>query len=259
MSLVNDALRKARNSGEGSLERAVASPDAPFLPEPPTWRRTAGLFTYVLAGGSIACVGAVVVIWLLLLRGDAMPAAVEAAPMQIAQVQSPKEMGSDPVSVGEPVPAATLPEPAAPQVTPGHGQGPESASEVISPPSKPAVPAPAVSPPAAPPVPAPTPAPRVVAVAPAPAAKARRTSPPVRAPVTSPVEPGSSYVGIVNVPGVTPLTLEAIIWSLHNPVALINGIAATPGTMLGDVRVMAIESRRVVVRHGGAKFYVRVP
>ncbi|MDP7348980.1 MAG: hypothetical protein QF735_12130, partial [Phycisphaeraceae bacterium] len=85
--------------------------------------------------------------------------------------------------------------------------------------------------------------------------------PTVAAPIRAPsgIDAQAVYVSTINIPGVTPIKLDAIIWSAENPVALINGTALTPNSVLGNIRVTAIESRRVTLEHAGVTFYLRLP
>ncbi len=85
------------------------------------------------------------------------------------------------------------------------------------------------------------------------------SEPPAPSAAKPAIAPGSVFLSSVDVPGNAPITLEAIIWSSHNPVALINGGTATPGAVVGEVQIRAIETRRVELRHKGVTFYVRLP
>ena len=70
---------------------------------------------------------------------------------------------------------------------------------------------------------------------------------------------GSTYLRRVTVPGISEIQLEAIVWSADNPMALINGDAVGPGTVIGNVRIEAIEPRRVLLRHKDITFFVLPP
>jgi len=73
------------------------------------------------------------------------------------------------------------------------------------------------------------------------------------------ISPGSIFLRKVDIPGITEIKVDAIIWSADNPVALINSNTVTPGAVLGNVRVVAIETRRVKLQHRNVVFYVRLP
>ena len=257
MSLVNDALRKARASNDRELERAVASPDAPFLTAPPTGRRSRHRWIGLGVGAAAVALGVVAVILSGADRTQAASAqvALGVAPAAgsiglhvLTELQQPSTTAGLPASgasePSEPVlrePPAPAPEPVTPApvktAAPVTAQKPAAVTPVA--PIVPAVAAPVAAPPS------------VAPVAAAPAAP-----PPVATPG---ILAGSSYVRHLEAPGVTTIHLEAIVWSKHNPIALVNGIAATPGTVIGNVLIEKIQTRRVRLRHKDVSFYVRLP
>ncbi len=232
MSLVNDALRKTRRSSDSQSGTAGAAGHSLIEPSiAPRGRRHAVAITIIAAGGFAT--GAVVLfIWLFAGdRGGPRQAGAAVGPglpqVLVAAAETKAPSTSAPPPQPEPVVPPKVPAPA-----------PTAAVET---PAPVAPPTDTVLPPQPPKVAAPQP---TVAAAP-------------RSP--SGIDPQAVYVSTINIPGATTIKLDAIIWSAENPVALINGTALMPNSVLGNVRVTAIESRRVTLEHAGVSFYLRLP
>ena len=111
---------------------------------------------------------------------------------------------------------------------------------------------------------------------PAPAKKSRETNPPAEAataprPAAAPAEaprakapaPESrpsaqpnSYAGAFQVPDGGKITLEGIVWSETNPIALINGKVLPPGGVVEEYTIVSIQPDRVELKGRGTTVFI---
>jgi hypothetical protein len=70
---------------------------------------------------------------------------------------------------------------------------------------------------------------------------------------------GKVYLQAIDLPDAPKVKLDGIMWSDKKPLALINGITAAPGDDLGEVKVVAIEPKRVKLAALGKEFFIRLP
>ena len=250
MSLVNEALRKRRRSNDSDSESTDGGDRTWIEPSIAPSRRRRAATIWIVAAGVVA-VGAAI-LYVLLFRADRggprqALAMVPPATQPFTQPAAGANVtpAQEPIADKEPV----LPPPAqsgqalnGQNVAPPKGVQDKTPTLTVAEPPAPVAPPPVTVRPPQPPQVV-TPQPTV-------------TLPP---PSPSGIEPQGVYVSRINFPGVTQIKLDAIIWSADNPVALMNGTAITPNTVLGNVRVTAIESRRVTLTHGGTSFYLRLP
>lgn len=224
MSLINDALRKARLEAarQDSSRRGVPLPTVPV-------RRSELSAAPVLRGLLVAA--------LLLLVGAALYVAGRysaglasrppADPDLVAAQPAPETAAPAPPPSSQPAPpqlaAPETPTPQAGSTTPP-AVTPEPPAEAIG------------SPPTLAAEPAPAPPPRQPTATPRPAASPR--------PRTEPAGP-AVFVSRAELPGDLTLELGGIAWSESRPFALINGTVLGPGDRIAGLTIVAIEPRQV--------------
>jgi hypothetical protein len=144
-----------------------------------------------------------------------------------------------------PSPARAIPAPAIPATAPPSVPTgiPDAAARVIAPASTP-VARPLVE---RAPQEAPTAAPRTAAHGPAKESEAPRS-----------LVDGKTYSGEVLLAGGAKITLDGIVYSDDNPVALINGLVLAPGTTIEGMTIARIEADRVVLEGRGVTISLAV-
>lgn len=76
---------------------------------------------------------------------------------------------------------------------------------------------------------------------------------------TAPLVPGRTYRQVLSVTDAPQLRLDGITWSLYARGAIINQTMLELGGELDDVYVIAIEPKRVLLRHQNREFYLAMP
>jgi hypothetical protein len=246
MSLISDALKKARQEAarQDSLRQGV--PYAVGAVDPPERRRALVPLLAGLAVGALAVGGVAGFVYF----ADREPARTEE--VQVAEVVPPVEVEELSESTPSPSPEVTAP-PVAPTVPPVLSEPP--AVVTAPPPTAPEAAAP-VPPPAAPP-----PQPEI-RIEPSfqPSAPQSGEAPPVQeqpAPA-APEPPGESrsFVEAVPVPGGGTLRLNGIAFSTASPVAVIDGKVVGPGEVVQGFTVVEIQQNRVKLEGHGETVYV---
>jgi hypothetical protein len=244
MSLISDALKKARQEAarQDSLHQGV--PYAVGAVEPPERRRALVPLLAGLAVGAVLAGGVAGFVYF----ADREPARTEE--IQVAEVAPPVEVEELPESL--PSPEVTAP-PVAPTVPPVFSEPP---AVVTAPPPTAPEEAASVPPPAAPP-----PQPEI-RIEPSfqPSAPQPGEAPPVQeqpAPA-APEPPGESrsFVEAVPVPGGGTLRLNGIAFSTVSPVAVIDGKVVGPGEVVQGFTVVEIQQNRVKLEGHGETVYV---
>ncbi|HEX3556778.1 MAG TPA: hypothetical protein VIA62_26445 [Thermoanaerobaculia bacterium] len=269
MSLISDALKKARQEAARQDALRPSLPYAVGTVDPPERRRP---YVPVLAGLGAGCVLAALVFGIVYLGGWG-PFARPAKPaVQVAEVSSPAATPAPaPVTAAPPPPvieekSRPVPPEPAPTPAPRAAKTPEVQLRPAPPvqaappvPEKPAVrPEPSPAPPIpaeearlAPP-PAPTPAPAPV---PTVAGPIRAPAPPAAADSTGLAE-GKAYVGEVPVPGGGVVKLNGIAYSPEHPIAVLDGRAVAPGEVIQGFTVVEIQADHVTLQGHGARVSV---
>ena len=67
---------------------------------------------------------------------------------------------------------------------------------------------------------------------------------------------GRTYVGEVSVPDAGKITLEGIVWSETNPIALVNGKVLPPGGVVEEFTIVSIQPDRVELKGRGITIYL---
>ena len=67
---------------------------------------------------------------------------------------------------------------------------------------------------------------------------------------------GRTYVGEVSVPDAGKITLEGIVWSETNPIALVNGKVLPPGGVVEEFAIVSIQPDRVELKGRGITIYL---
>lgn len=231
MSLINDALKRARQAQEGQSNPETQARHVPLEPVGRP-RRASSLPVWILPALILVCLaGGSVLLWLgwRAKHPTSTPSAGVTAPMTAAVVTTVKPVPPvvAPAVVAKPkvhVSTNLVTRPV-PMVPPPAEPAPEQAKSIATA---------AVPPPA--PEPAPTPAP--VSAAPL------VSVPAVPVPVPPPVEPV--------VPVVFPaLRLQGIFYRLSRPSVSINGKTCYVGDFVEGVKVARIQRESVVVELGG--------
>ncbi len=229
MSLINDALRKARREAAVRGER----PDAPEVVVILSPKRTLAERPGLLLALGVALVAAV------LLGGAAVWWAVRAPAAGNGGAEVPVAAGGD--AAPSPVPAAVSPAPPAAEQRrrEAHRAGSRPAGAVRGPRSRPPggtgppVPKPPV-PFSSPPTPSPRPA---VAAGPAPSG-------------------AREFVGEAHVGGVT-LVLDYLVYRPSDPFVQINGVELHQGWEISGYTVERIQTDRVILRGPAGKVVIR--
>jgi len=273
MSLVNDALKKARLEAarQDAARRGLPMPGAQLAASPRVGSRA-------LAG--IGVVAALVVVALLLfLAGRRFATVEDPPPTTIARaVESPAAEATaiDPTTtpavpiresaVPAPEPARSESEPTVPQHTQPAPEPPIEAAEI----REPAVTTPRPAPPstqAAPPATeTPTPAPAPAATRP----RERRAQADRRVRIVRPERPADdagdttstgepeTAVRVLELPGAIRLELGGIAWSEERPFALVNGRVVGPGDVVEKMAVVAITQRHVELQGEPGHYLLRL-
>ena len=84
------------------------------------------------------------------------------------------------------------------------------------------------------------------------------SSPPGSKPVSRGIAEGRTYLGEVDLPEGGKISLEGIVYSETNPVALINGKVVPPGAIVEEFAVIGIQPDRVELRKQGLTIFVKL-
>ena len=268
MSLISDALKKARQEAARQDALRPSLPYAVGTVDPPERRNLAML---LLAGLGAGCILAAVVFGSLYLGGWGPFARSPKPTVQVAETPSPAAI---------PVPAPVTAAPALPVI--------EEKSKTVSPepaptPVPPAAKAAEIQPKPAPVKPAPpvaeTPAarPEPRPAPPVSAEEARLAPPSISTPVSAPVPTvaapitapaptpaadsgglteGKAYVGEVPIPGGGVVKLNGIAYSPEHPIAVLDGRVVAPGEVVQGFTVVEIQADHVTLQGHGAKISV---
>jgi hypothetical protein len=263
MSLISDALKKARQEAARQDSLRQTLPYAVGTADPPAQRN---LYMPLLAGLGAGCVLAVVVFGILYLGGWGPFSRTRRGSVQVAETQTPAVVPRTAPSA-EPAPAPPVieerdqtapPIPAPPPVPPAPVREPkpvpvQTMPPVVETPAARTEPAPVtadearLAPPPVP-TPAPSPVPTVAA--------------PIRAPAPPPVasnggpEDGKSYVNEVPIPGGGVVKLNGIAYSPDHPIAVLDGRVVAPGEVVQGFTVLEIQADHVTLQGHGAKVSV---
>ena len=236
MSLISEALRRAREHAVRQGDASATPPPFPILPPPPRERprnlialsvATSLAVSLLVAGG----------LYLLLARPATAPSPAPAAPpakSAAAPREAPRDARSEP-----PDPSAS------PAKEAPHRE--VTATRPATTPAPATPPAPLAQRNAAAPVdpyPATTPA---MAQTPRPA--------PASAPAPPPTRDGDTKASGVQLPNGTRVTLDGIVWG-DAPIAMLNGRLMSAGERLGNLTLARIEQRRVTLLDDNGKTYV---
>jgi hypothetical protein len=263
MSLISDALKKARQEAARQDSLRQTLPYAVGTADPPAQRN---LYMPLLAGLGAGCVLAVVVFGILYLGGwgpfsrtrkDAVQIAETPSPATTPGTAFPAEPAPAPPVIEErsqPAPSIPAPTPVAPapeqEPRPKPVQTVPPVAETPLPRSQPA-PVPEQEARLAPP-PVPTPAPSPV---PTVATPIRAPAPPPAASNGGP-EDGKAYVNEVPVPGGGVVKLNGIAYSPDHPIAVLDGRVVAPGEVVQGFTVLEIQADHVTLQGHGAKVSV---
>lgn len=238
MSLIDDALKRARDEASRQDEAARRTKRPWIPPEPPRRRRSAALLLAVLVGMGMAAGAS----WLWLRRSRVSAPKSLSAPAA-ALGPAPRREASPPAPLQTAVvaaPTATTPA--------GVGAAKPGRRKTEVPPSIPALPireSPAVAPE------------KTAKTAGVPAAERTAVSGAApTAPAAARNRGSGSFVRIATLPGGGTLELEGIVYSETHPVALIEGKVLAPGAYAGNFEVVAIEENRVQLRGRGTTFWI---
>jgi hypothetical protein len=259
MSLISDALKKARQEAARQDSLRPSLPYAVGTADPPERRNLA---MPLLAGLGAGCVLAAVVFGIIYLGGWGPFARSSKQAVQVAETPSPAATAAPALPVIEEKSKPVPPEPA-PTPEPPAAKAPEI--QLRPAPVKPAPPV--VETPAVRPEPRPAP--------PVPAEESRLAPPPVpipapvptvAAPIGAPAPPaavdsgglteGKSYVGEVPVPGGGVVKLNGIAYSPEHPIAVLDGRVVAPGETVQGFTVVEILADHVTLQGHGAKVSV---
>jgi hypothetical protein len=251
MSLISDALKKARQEAARQDSLRQTLPYAVGMADPPERRN---LYMPLLAGLGAGCVLAAVVFGIVYLGGWGPFARTRKAGVEVAAIPSPAPTPRT-GSPAEAAPAPPVIEERTPPARPTPAPTPPPTVSLQEPKPKPA---PAVTPaaetPAAPaPLPVATPAPTPV---PAVAAPIRAPAPPAPAASTGGLEDGKSYLNEVPIPGGGVVKLNGIAYSPDHPVAVLDGRVMGPGEVVQGFTVVEILADHVTLQGHGAKVSV---
>ncbi|MGE5233103.1 MAG: hypothetical protein ACM3OB_03245 [Acidobacteriota bacterium] len=236
MSLISEALRRAREHAMRQGDASATPPPFPILPPPPRERprnlialsvATSLAVSLLVAGG----------LYLLLARPAAAPAPAPATP-PAKSAGTPQE-AADGARSEEQTPSAR-PEKEAPR------------RELSA--ARPT------------PTPAPSTPPELLAqrnatvpVDPYPATTPTAATPLRPAPATAPIPPATrdadTKASAVQLPNGTRVTLDGIVWG-DAPIAMLNGRLMSAGERLGSYTLARIEQRRVTLLDDNGKTYV---
>ncbi|HEV7504851.1 MAG TPA: hypothetical protein VGS07_08075 [Thermoanaerobaculia bacterium] len=258
MSLISDALKKARQEAARQDSLRQSLPYAVGAAEPPERRN---LYMPLLAGLGAGCVLAAVVFGIVYLGGWGPFSRQRRGTVQVAETQAP-------VATPRRVPSAE-PAPAPPVVE----ERSEPAPQMPAPTPAPSTPIQETQP-----KPVPTPAARPLAEtpvaraqpAPVPAEEPRLAPPLVSTPAPSVpsvaalnpaatpggLEDGKSYVNEVPIPGGGVVKLNGIAFSPDHPIAVLDGRVMGPGEVVQGFTVVEIQATQVKLQGHGATVFV---
>jgi hypothetical protein len=246
MSLISDALKKARQEAARQDALRQSTPYAVGAADPPARNPWLPLLAGLGAGCGLALV-LFVVAWIACWGPFA-----RTAPPRVAEVQVPA------VQPVQPAPAVTIEE-QPPSVAPP--EVPQAAIPEITAAPPPLQPEPDRPQPA--PVQAPAPSSiQVTPSSPPPQQPAPEPQPAPAEPASTPVqeEPAEaaapSYVREVPVPGGGTLTLNGIAYSPDRPIAVVDGNVVGPGEVVQGFTVVEIQANRLKLQRDGATVYV---
>ncbi|HKF43813.1 MAG TPA: hypothetical protein VKG01_11980 [Thermoanaerobaculia bacterium] len=225
MSLIDEALKRAEL--EAARRDGLRTGASPWVMESRTRRRrgwTIAALVFVLAAAGAGA------FWIR--QRSTSESAKTAAPQAVAQSRTPvPESKTDmrTVEVAPPPPVATPRDPSRRDVEARPAAKDSGASRRVSP---------------------------VTANPTAPAAEAKQAA--VSADAKSPrgLANGRTYVGEVSVPDAGKITLEGIVWSETNPIALVNGKVLPPGAVVEEFTIVSIQPDRVELKGRGVTIYL---
>ncbi|HEV7786611.1 MAG TPA: hypothetical protein VGQ28_14795 [Thermoanaerobaculia bacterium] len=266
MSLISDALKKARQEAARQDSLRQTLPYAVGTADPPEQRK---LYMPLLAGLGAGCVLAVVVFGIVYLGGWGPFSRLRKEAVQIAETPSPAATPRAGFSA-EPAPAPpVIEEKSQPVPTPAPRPTPPAPVQEVQPKPAPVqtLPPPVAETPAARTQPAPVPAdearlapPPVPTPAPSPvptvAGPIRAPAPPTPAASTVGLEDGKSYVNEVPIPGGGVVKLNGIAYSPDHPIAVLDGRVVAPGEVVQGFTVLEIQADHVTLQGHGAKVSV---
>lgn len=253
MSLISDALKKARQEAARQDSLRQGAPYAVGAVDPPERRNP---LMPLLAGLGAGCLLAGLLFGVAWIAGIG-PFAKPAKETQVAQTPAPVEPTvTPPVTAPEPTPVVTEAVPTPPPVTPTPVPE-EPPQPVVETRPAPPVEQPVVPQAAPPPVPAPEERP-VSEPSPAPPAIQIQPARPAAPAPANPggLEEGKVYVGEVPVPGGGSLKLNGIAFSQQQPIVVLDGRVMGPGEVIQGFTVVEIQSDRVKLEGHGATVFV---